>query len=130
MHKIKENVDLQTQLYDEAPFYTLGPLTTDVAPGYDHSGHIWGAVRADTELLGYQQRSRRCYPILAGNDVAVRGQVTRQEVGQPGTVPAVISQEGVDRSLDQRDEVTFPIGRRGHGQGLALAGFGALRIAA
>jgi phosphomethylpyrimidine synthase len=36
MHKIKENMDLQREICDEAPFYTLGPLTTDVAPGYDH----------------------------------------------------------------------------------------------
>src|SRR5262249_13379692 len=35
MPKIKENVDLQMQLCDQAPFYTLGPLTTDIAPGYD-----------------------------------------------------------------------------------------------
>src|SRR6195952_1174706 len=36
MHKIKENMDRQLKACDEAPFYTLGPLTTDVAPGYDH----------------------------------------------------------------------------------------------
>ena len=36
MHKIKENMDLQLELCHEAPFYTLGPLTTDIAPGYDH----------------------------------------------------------------------------------------------
>lgn len=36
MHKIKENVDLAREWCDDAPFYTLGPLTTDVAPGYDH----------------------------------------------------------------------------------------------
>jgi len=36
MHKIKENVDLQQEWCHRAPFYTLGPLTTDVAPGYDH----------------------------------------------------------------------------------------------
>ena len=36
MHKIKENMDRQLAACDEAPFYTLGPLTTDVAPGYDH----------------------------------------------------------------------------------------------
>ncbi|MFC1439349.1 phosphomethylpyrimidine synthase ThiC [Streptacidiphilus sp. N1-10] len=36
MHRIRENMDLQKDLCDEAPFYTLGPLTTDVAPGYDH----------------------------------------------------------------------------------------------
>ena len=36
MHMIKENMDKQLQCCDEAPFYTLGPLTTDIAPGYDH----------------------------------------------------------------------------------------------
>ncbi|HMC08172.1 MAG TPA: phosphomethylpyrimidine synthase ThiC, partial [Actinomycetota bacterium] len=36
VHKIKENVELQMELCHEAPFYTLGPLTTDIAPGYDH----------------------------------------------------------------------------------------------
>lgn len=36
MHKIKENIDLQQEICDEAPFYTLGPLTTDIAPAYDH----------------------------------------------------------------------------------------------
>ncbi len=33
---IKENMDKQLECCDEAPFYTLGPLTTDIAPGYDH----------------------------------------------------------------------------------------------
>ena len=36
MHKIKVNVEKQLALCDEAPFYTLGPLVTDIAPGYDH----------------------------------------------------------------------------------------------
>ena len=36
MHMIKENMDKQLEWCHEAPFYTLGPLTTDVAPGYDH----------------------------------------------------------------------------------------------
>ena len=36
MHKIKENMDKQLEICKEAPFYTLGPLTTDIAPGYDH----------------------------------------------------------------------------------------------
>lgn len=36
MHMIKENMDRQLEVCDEAPFYTLGPLTTDIAPGYDH----------------------------------------------------------------------------------------------
>src|SRR5690606_20528159 len=36
MHMIKENMDKQLKECDQAPFYTLGPLTTDIAPGYDH----------------------------------------------------------------------------------------------
>ncbi|MEA2501501.1 MAG: phosphomethylpyrimidine synthase, partial [Actinomycetota bacterium] len=44
MHKIKENVDLQLEVCHEAPFYTLGPLTTDVAPGYDHITSAIGAA--------------------------------------------------------------------------------------
>ena len=46
MHMIKENVDLEMTECHEAPFYTLGPLTTDIAPGYDHiltKFHSWRA---------------------------------------------------------------------------------------
>jgi phosphomethylpyrimidine synthase len=43
MHKIKENVDRQMAVCHEAPFYTLGPLTTDIAPGYDHITSAIGA---------------------------------------------------------------------------------------
>ena len=44
MHKIKENMDLQLELCHEAPFYTLGPLVTDIAPGYDHITSAIGAA--------------------------------------------------------------------------------------
>jgi phosphomethylpyrimidine synthase len=44
MHKIKENVDLQQEWCREAPFYTLGPLTTDIAPAYDHITSAIGAA--------------------------------------------------------------------------------------
>ena len=56
MHKIKENMDRQLKACDEAPFYTLGPLTTDVAPGYDH---IPSAIRA--AMIGWFGTARRCY---------------------------------------------------------------------
>ena len=47
MHMIKENMDLQLEVCGEAPFYTLGPLTTDIAPGYDHiTSAIGGAIAA------------------------------------------------------------------------------------
>jgi len=44
MHKIKENVDLQQEVCHQAPFYTLGPLTTDIAPAYDHITSAIGAA--------------------------------------------------------------------------------------
>ncbi|MFV8828061.1 phosphomethylpyrimidine synthase ThiC [Alkalihalobacterium sp. APHAB7] len=44
MHKIKENMDKQLDICHEAPFYTLGPLTTDIAPGYDHITSAIGAA--------------------------------------------------------------------------------------
>ncbi|ADD40627.1 phosphomethylpyrimidine synthase ThiC [Stackebrandtia nassauensis] len=48
IHKIKENVDLQQEWCHEAPFYTLGPLTTDVAPAYDHITSAIGAAMIGT----------------------------------------------------------------------------------
>ena len=56
MHKIKENVELQMELCDEAPFYTLGPLTTDVAPGYDHITSAIGAA-----MIGWFGTAMLCY---------------------------------------------------------------------
>ncbi|MBK5261758.1 MAG: phosphomethylpyrimidine synthase ThiC [Peptostreptococcaceae bacterium] len=55
-HKIKENMDLQLEYCDEAPFYTLGPLVTDIAPGYDHiTSAIGGTMIAvlGTAMLCY-----------------------------------------------------------------------------
>lgn len=55
-HKIKENMDLQLEYCDEAPFYTLGPLVTDIAPGYDHiTSGIGGTMIAilGTAMLCY-----------------------------------------------------------------------------
>jgi phosphomethylpyrimidine synthase len=56
MHKIKENVELQDRLCREAPFYTLGPLTTDIAPGYDHLTSAIGAA-----MIGWFGTSMLCY---------------------------------------------------------------------
>ncbi|GAA2113716.1 phosphomethylpyrimidine synthase ThiC [Actinomadura alba] len=56
MHKIKKNVDLQMELCDEAPFYTLGPLTTDIAPGYDHITSAIGAA-----MIGWYGTAMLCY---------------------------------------------------------------------
>ena len=56
MHKIKENMDLQLELCSEAPFYTLGPLTTDIAPGYDHITSAIGAA-----MIGWFGTAMLCY---------------------------------------------------------------------
>ena len=56
MHLIKENMDRQLAVYHEAPFYTLGPLTTDVAPGYDHITSAIGAA-----MIGWFGTAMLCY---------------------------------------------------------------------
>lgn len=56
MHKIKENMDQQLALCNEAPFYTLGPLTTDIAPGYDHITSAIGAA-----MIGWFGTAMLCY---------------------------------------------------------------------
>ena len=56
MHLIKENVDRELELCHEAPFYTLGPLTTDVAPGYDHITSAIGAA-----MIGWFGTAMLCY---------------------------------------------------------------------
>ncbi len=56
MHLIKENMDRQLAVCHEAPFYTLGPLTTDVAPGYDHITSAIGAA-----MIGWYGTAMLCY---------------------------------------------------------------------
>ena len=56
MHLIKENVDRQMDWCHEAPFYTLGPLTTDIAPGYDHLTSAIGAA-----MIGWYGTAMLCY---------------------------------------------------------------------
>ena len=56
MHKIKENMDKQLSVCGEAPFYTLGPLTTDIAPGYDHITSAIGAA-----MIGWFGTAMLCY---------------------------------------------------------------------
>ncbi len=56
MHKIKENVDRQLAACDEAPFYTLGPLITDISPGYDHLSSAIGAA-----MIGWYGVAMLCY---------------------------------------------------------------------
>ncbi|MEK3899836.1 phosphomethylpyrimidine synthase ThiC [Paenibacillus sp. FSL R7-0179] len=56
LHKIKENMDKQLEICREAPFYTLGPLTTDIAPGYDHITSAIGAA-----MIGGLGTAMLCY---------------------------------------------------------------------
>ncbi len=56
MHLIKENMDRQLKVCKEAPFYTLGPLTTDIAPGYDHITSAIGAA-----MIGWYGTAMLCY---------------------------------------------------------------------
>ena len=56
MHLIKENMEKQLEWCDEAPFYTLGPLTTDIAPGYDHITSAIGAA-----MIGWYGCAMLCY---------------------------------------------------------------------
>lgn len=56
LHKIKANMDKQLAVCDEAPFYTLGPLTTDIAPGYDHITSGIGAA-----MIGWYGTAMLCY---------------------------------------------------------------------
>ena len=56
MHMIKENMEKQLEWCEEAPFYTLGPLTTDIAPGYDHITSAIGAA-----MIGWYGCAMLCY---------------------------------------------------------------------
>ena len=56
MHKIRENMDRQIEKCHEAPFYTLGPLTTDIAPGYDHITSAIGAAQ-----IAWMSTAMICY---------------------------------------------------------------------
>ncbi|WP_135081027.1 phosphomethylpyrimidine synthase ThiC [Terasakiella sp. SH-1] len=56
MHKIKENMDLQLEVCNEAPFYTLGPLVTDIAAGHDHLASAIGAA-----MIGWYGCAMLCY---------------------------------------------------------------------
>jgi len=56
MHLIRENMDMQTRFCGEAPFYTLGPVVTDIAPGYDHMTSMIGAA-----MIGWYGCAMLCY---------------------------------------------------------------------
>ena len=82
MHKIKENMDRQMEVCHEAPFYTLGPLTTDIAPGYDH---ITSAIGAG--MIGMFGTAMLCYV------------TPKEHLGLPGSRGR---QAGDDRLQDRR----------------------------
>jgi phosphomethylpyrimidine synthase len=77
MHLIKENMDKQLEWCNEAPFYTLGPLTTDIAPGYDHITSAIGAAQ-----IGWYGTAMLCYVTpkehlgLPNRDDVKRGVIT------------------------------------------------------
>ncbi len=77
MHKIRENMEKQLEWCDEAPFYTLGPLTTDLAPGYDHITSAIGAAQ-----IGWYGTAMLCYVTpkehlgLPNRDDVKRGVIT------------------------------------------------------
>jgi len=77
MHLIKENMDKQLEWCQEAPFYTLGPLTTDIAPGYDHITSAIGAAQ-----IGWYGTAMLCYVTpkehlgLPNRDDVKRGVIT------------------------------------------------------
>ena len=56
MHMIQENMTKQLDICKEAPFYTLGPLTTDIAPGYDHITSAIGAAQ-----IGWYGMEPQCF---------------------------------------------------------------------
>ena len=62
MHMIKENMDRELAVCHEAPFYTLGPLTTDIAPGYDHIASAIGAG-----MIGWFGTAMLCYVTPKGH---------------------------------------------------------------
>jgi phosphomethylpyrimidine synthase len=77
MHLVKENMDKQLEWCEEAPFYTLGPLTTDIAPGYDHITSAIGAAQ-----IGWYGTAMLCYVTpkehlgLPNRDDVKRGVIT------------------------------------------------------
>jgi len=77
MHLVKENMEKQLEWCDEAPFYTLGPLTTDIAPGYDHITSAIGAAQ-----IGWYGTAMLCYVTpkehlgLPNRDDVKRGVIT------------------------------------------------------
>ncbi len=78
MHLIKENMEKQLEWCDEAPFYTLGPLTTDIAPGYDHITSAIGAA-----MIGWYGCAMLCYVTPEGTPRAYQTKTTSKPESSP-----------------------------------------------
>ena len=102
MHLIKENMEKQLEWCGEAPFYTLGPLTTDIAPGYDHITSAIGAahdrlVRHGDALLRDAEGAPR--PAEPGRREGRRDRLQdRRPRGGPGQGPSAARRPGTTRS--------------------------------
>lgn len=81
MQLIKENMDKQLECCDEAPFYTLGPLTTDIAPGYDHITSGIGAA-----MIGWFGCAMLCY-VTPKEHLACRTRTTSRPASSPTRSP-------------------------------------------
>ncbi len=81
MHLIKENMEKQIEWCHEAPFYTLGPLTTDIAPGYDHITSGIGAAMIGCGVITYKPAGHREGRWESGWRVGARADLAK---GHPG----------------------------------------------
>jgi hypothetical protein len=113
MQLIKENMDKQLRECGEAPFYTLGPLTTDIAPGYDHITSAIGAA-----MIGWYGTAMLCYVTPKEH----LGLSHRRPRGRPGQGPS--GSAGARQRVEQ-GAVRIPLGgpvpsrpRSGEGQGV------------
>ena len=109
MHLIKENMEKQLEWCDEAPFYTLGPLTTDIAPGYDHITSAIGAAQ-----IGWYGTAMLCYVTprsTSGCPIATTSKPGSSPTRSRRTLP--IS----PRAIRARRHGTMPCRRRGSSSG-------------
>ena len=121
MHKIKENMDKQLEVCGEAPFYTLGPLTTDIAPGYDHITSAIGAA-----MIGWFGTAMLCYVTPKEHLGLPNGRTSRRDYclqdrspcGRPGErSPGCAARDNAlsKARFEFRWEDQFNCGRRGSG---------------
>ena len=112
MHLIKENMDKQLEWCHEAPFYTLGPLTTDIAPGYDHITSAIGAA-----MIGWYGCAMLCYvtpkehlglPDQEGRQGRRHRLQNRRPRRRPGQGP---SWRAIPRQRPEQGPLRIPLGR-------------------